>query len=159
MLDIPSISAVVAGVSVVVGVVFAIIQMRDAAKTRHTALIIQLNPALNVTANEVIDAISKVWNLEFKDFEEYLKKYGDPLADKALYTVTAYYDGLGFLFHKRLIDVDTIEYLLGGTSTGVWEKVKPIVEGMRQRNNLPELYKWLEYLAKEMERREQKTPS
>jgi hypothetical protein len=35
-MDIASISAAVAAISVVVGVIFAIFQMRDAARTRHT---------------------------------------------------------------------------------------------------------------------------
>ena len=153
-MDITSFSAVVAAISVVVGVIFAIFQMRDAAKTRHTELIIQLNPALKVTMSEVIENISKIWNMEFKDYKEYLENYGDPLSDKALHTVTGYYDGFGYLLYKRLIDIDTIEYIISGSSTNVWEKVKPIIEGMRKQYNLPELSKWFEYLNEEMQKRE-----
>ncbi len=155
-MDIASISAAVAAISVVVGVIFAIFQMRDAARTRHTGLIIQLNPALKVSMSEVIENISKIWNLEFKDYKEYLENYGDPLSDKALHTVTGYYDGLGFLLYKRLIDIDTIEYILSGSTAGVWEKLKPIIEGMRKQYNLPELSKWCEYLYNELQRREQR---
>lgn len=57
--------------------------------------------------------------------------------------------------HRRL-DVDTIEYLLGDSIIGVWEKVEPIVEGMRTQYNMPELYKWFEYLYKEIQKREQR---
>ena len=154
MLDIPTISALVATISVVVGVIFAIFQMRDAAKTRHTELIIKLNPALKVTMSELIEYISKIWNLEFKDYKEYLEKYGDPLSDKALHTITGYNDGLGYLLYKGLVDIDTIEYILSGSSSGVWEKLKPITEGMRRQYDLPELFKWFEYLTKEMQKRE-----
>ncbi len=154
-MDVASFSAVVAAISVVVGVIFAIFQMRDAARTRHTGLIIQLNPALKVTMSEVIEYISRIWNLEFKDYKEYLEKYGDPLSDKALHTTTGYYDGLGFLLYKRLIDIETIEYIVSGSSTGVWEKLKPITEGMRKHYNMPELFKWFEYLYEEMLKREQ----
>ena len=42
MLDIPSISAVVAGIGVIVGVVFAILQLRDLVKTRQTDLFMRL---------------------------------------------------------------------------------------------------------------------
>ena len=63
-----SFSAVVAAINVVVGVIFAIFQMRDAARTRHTELIIQLNPALKVPMNEILDAVNKVWNLEYTDY-------------------------------------------------------------------------------------------
>ncbi len=159
IVDVASFSAAVAALSVVVGVIFAIFQMRDAAKTRHTGLIIQLNPALKVTISEVIECVSRIWNLEFKDYSEYLKNYGDPLSDKALHTVTTYYDGLGFLLHKRLIDVDTIEYILSGSTTGVWEKLKPIIEGMRKQYNIPELFEWFEYLYNELQRREQRLQS
>ncbi|NIO36647.1 hypothetical protein GTO27_02980 [Candidatus Bathyarchaeota archaeon] len=106
--------------------------------------------------NEVIEDISKLWNLKFKDYNEYLENYGDPLSDKALHTITGYYDGLGFLLHKRLIDIETIEYILSGSSTNVWEKLKPITEGMRKQYNLPELSKWFEYLYNELQRREQR---
>lgn len=103
-MDVASISAAVAAISVVVGVIFAIFQMRDAAKTRHTGLIIQLNPALKVTMSEVIEYISKIWNLKFKDYKEYLENYGDPLSDKALHTITGYYDGRArfFIFGLKL---------------------------------------------------------
>ena len=155
-MDVTSFSAIVAAISVVVGVIFAIFQMRNAAKTRHAELIIQLNPALKVTMGEVIEYISRIWNLEFRDYKEYLENYGDPLSDKALHTITGYYDGLGFLLYKRLIDVETIEYILSGSTTGVWEKLKPITEGMRKHYNSPELFKWFEYLYKELRMREQR---
>ncbi len=156
MLDIPSISAIVAAISVAVGVIFAIFQMRDAAKTRHTGLIIQLNPALKVTMSELIEYISKIWNLEFKDYKEYQEKYGDPLSDKALHTITGYNDGLGFLLHKRLINIETIEYILSGSTTGLWKKLKLIIEGMRKQYNMPKLFEWFEYLYNEMKKREQR---
>jgi hypothetical protein len=56
--------------------------------------------------------------------------------------------------HKQLIDIETIEYILSGSSTGVWEKLKPIIEGVRKQYNLPELSKWFEYLYEEMQKRE-----
>ena len=155
-MDVTSFSAVVAAISVVAGVIFAIFQMRDAAKTRHTGLIVQLNPALKVPMTEIIEAVNRIWTLEFKDYSEYRANYGEPLADAALWTTTGYYDGLGYLLSKRLIDVDTIEYLLSGSSTGVWEKLKPIVDGTRTEYNMPELFKWFEYLYEELRRREQR---
>ena len=154
-MDITSFSAAVAAISVLVGVIFAIFQMRDAAKTRHTGLIIQINPALNITMKEVIESVSKILNMEFKNYEDYMDKYGDPLSDIALHTITGYNDGLGYLLHKGLIDIETIEYILSGSTKSLWEKLKPITEGMRKQYNLPELSKWFEYLYKELQKREQ----
>ena len=107
--------------------------------------------------SEVIESYSKIMNLEFKDYKEYLEKYGDPLSDTALQLTTGYNDGFGFLLHKQLIDIETIDYILVGSTIGLWEKLKPLIEGMRKHNNLPELSKWFEYLYNELKKREQTT--
>ncbi|UCE37482.1 MAG: hypothetical protein JSW00_18840 [Thermoplasmata archaeon] len=146
-----SISAIIAAISVVVGVIFAILQMRQATKMRYTGLVIQLNPALRTSINDLIEA-SKIMDLEFENYEEYSEKYGKPTSDKALVTLAGYYDGLGFLLHKRLIAIDLIEYRnLAITST--WEKLKPIIIGLRKETGLPELFEWFEYLYNEITKR------
>lgn len=152
-MDVTSLSAVIAAISVVVGVIFAIFQMRDAAKTRHTGLIFQINPALNITMKEIIESISKILKMEFRDYEDFLEKYGDPLSDTALHIITGYNDGLGYLLYKGLIDIETIEYIVSGSTKMLWEKLIPITEGMRKDYNLPELSKWFEYLYKELQKR------
>jgi hypothetical protein len=92
----------------------------------------------------------KIWSLEFNSYKEYLEKYGNPMSDKAIVTIASYYDGLGFLLYKRLItDIDIIEYFTEGAIIQIWEKLKPIIVGMRKATNSPELFKSLEYLYKE----------
>ncbi|MHA2313943.1 MAG: DUF4760 domain-containing protein [Candidatus Hermodarchaeia archaeon] len=152
-MDINLFSTIILDISIVAGVIFAIIQMRDATKTRHTGLVVQLNPALQASANDLIEA-SKILNREFNSYEEYIEKYGDPLFDKAFITIAAYYDGLGFLLHKRLIDVEIIEYILTGGITGAWKKLQPLIIEMRKDRHLPELLKWFEYLYEEMKKPE-----
>jgi len=150
IMDITSLSAIVAAISVVVGVIFAILQMRHATKMRHTELVIQLNPALKANINDLIEASKRIWSLKFNSYEEYLEKYGNPMSDKAIVTIASYYDGLGFLLYKRLItDIDVIEYFTEGAILQIWEKLKPIIVGMRKAMNSPELFKSFEYLYKE----------
>ncbi len=149
-MDITSFSAIVAAISVVIGVIFAILQMRHTTRMRHTELVIQLNPALKANINDLIEASKKIWSLEFNSYEEYLEKYGNPMFDKAIVTIASYYDGLGFLLYKRLItDIDIIEYFTEGSIIQIWEKLKPIIVGMRKAMNSPELFKSFEYLYKE----------
>jgi hypothetical protein len=152
-MDITLLSTILLDISILAGVVFAIIQMRHATNTQNTGLVIQLNPALQASANDLI-AASKILTLEFTSYEDYLDKYGDPLYDKSFITISAYYDGLGFLLHKRLIDSDIIEYILTGGITSAWKKLKPLIIAMRKDRNLPELLKWFEYLYEEMKKPE-----
>jgi len=150
-MDITSLSAIVAAISVVVAVIFAILQMRHATKTRTTGLVIQLNPGLRASVTELMDA-SKILKLQFNSYEGYLEKFGDPMSDKALITLASYYDGLGFLLYKRLIDMEIIEYLGRYAIANIWEKLKPIITGMRKDIGWPDLFEWFEYLYKEMQK-------
>jgi len=77
MLDIPSISAVVATFGVIVGVVLAILELRNIAKTRQMELIMSIYSRL--WTREFIDASEKMRTREFKDYDGYIKKHG--LAD------------------------------------------------------------------------------
>ena len=152
MIDLANLSIVIVTVSVIIGVIIAIFELRDLAQSRHMELIIKLNPSLNVSSSELFEALPDVWNRKFNDYNEYLKKYGEPVSDRAFHIIAGYLDGIGFLLNKRLIDVETVDYLLGGSHT-IWEKIEPIVEGMRKQQDMPELYKWFEYLYEEMKRR------
>ena len=150
-MDIPSLSIIVASISVVVAVIFTISSMRHATKTRQTGLVIQLNSALRASVNDLVEA-GQILNLEFNTYKEYLNKHGDPFSNKAFITLAAYYDGLGFLLYKRLIDIEIIKYIVSGAVTINWEKLEPVIEGMRKDQKLPELFEWFEYLYKEMKK-------
>ena len=94
---------------------------------------------------------------EFKDYDGYMKKHG--VAD--LMQVSGLFEGLGFLLHRRFLDIDLVRELLSESTKMTWEKVKPMVEDARkqlsQRKSgeyIP-VYQWWEYLYKELKKREQ----
>ena len=156
------VSTALAALSVLVGVIFAIFQMRDAARARHTELIIELNPALKIGVDEISEFLPRVWSLDYEDFDDFVEKYGEPIGQlsttatqKAFYVITEYFNGLGFLLHRGLIDIDEIEYLLSGSISEIWGRVRPVIEGMRTRYSMPNLSEWFEYLHERMLQREQ----
>jgi len=162
--DIAAVSTVIAAISVVVGVIFAIFQMRDAARTRHTGLIIELNPSLRVSHSEMTEAQSKLLSLEYEDYDDFKKKYGELWsegeAQKAIGVMGGYFEGMGFLLHRQLVDIGIVDYVTGGFE-GVrmlWDKVKPILEGFGKEYNLPRPFQWTEYLYNELQKREQMLP-
>jgi hypothetical protein len=65
--------------------------------------------------------------MKYDSLSIYARDYGDPLADQALHAVTGYYDGMGYLLYKQLIGIETIDYVISGSSIAVWEKVQPVV--------------------------------
>jgi len=156
MLDIPSISAIVAAIGVIIGVIFAVLQLRDLVKTRKTDLVIRLYSTYG--SREFQEAWVETLRLEFKDYHDYLKKYG-ATSEKPVYTsvnmVAAYFEGIGILLRRRLIDIALVDDLLSSDIVLTWHKMKPIVEGWRKQFNRPQISEWFEYLYDEMQKREQ----
>ena len=143
MLDITSISAIVTVFSVMVGVVFAIVELRNINKTRQMQLIMSIYSLFST--REYIDAWEKIRTREFKDYEGYVEKHG--LAD--FMQVASLFEGLGFLLHRRFLDIDTVRELLNKSTKMTWEKVKPMIEDARKstiitimKNILPPDYVW-----------------
>ena len=150
MLDIPSISAVVAATGVLVGVTLAYLEVRSLAETRRTDLVISLYRDFG--NKDYQKAWQTVIRSEYKDYSDYVEKYG---LDEA-YQVVMLFEGMGTLLHMKLIDIVLVQHLISGPIESTWEKMKPIIEGHRQQINQPQFCEWFEYLYNEMQKREQR---
>jgi len=149
MLDIPSISGILAAVGVIVGVVFTVLQLRDLVKTRQTDLVMRLYSTYG--SKEFQDALWKLEAREYKDYKDYEKKYG--LSE--VVEVGTFFEGIGVLLKRKLIDISLVDDLFTAPTKLAWEKTKPLAEDMRKHFNAPTVYEWFEYLYNEMKKREQ----
>ena len=158
MLDLSSINAIsgiLAAIGVMVGIGFATLQLRDLVKTRQTALIMGLYSTFLGT--EIQEADLKVMATEFEDYNDFVEKYGSFTSGKPIHKAIrlfgAFHEGIGVLLHRKLIDIGVISELY--TVRLRWEKMKPLVEGLRKHFNEPKMYEWFEYLYNETQKREQ----
>jgi hypothetical protein len=158
MVGITEISAVVAAAGVLVGVVYYILDIRRQKQVRQTDLLVRISPWLNISSNELQAAIVRTLNLEFADYDDFVKRYGKIHSDKpeqtAFLTVGNYFEGLGLLAKRGLVDVDLIYEFWTGDIADIWNKIKPLIEGMRKESKFPIALN-IEYLYNEMKRREQ----
>jgi hypothetical protein len=164
VLTIEMISIVVAAISVVIGVINSIIVSRRAAKTAQTTLetrqaqfFMQIFEQFHEPEfyNKLADFLT--WN--WKDYDDYMKKYGPEKNPKAWYSsgsVAAFFEGIGVLVYQNLIDVDLVGELMSRHVIRFWEKMEPISKEMRRRFNLPRIDEKIEYLYNEMVKREQR---
>jgi hypothetical protein len=150
MVDITEISAIVAAAGVLVGVVYYILEIRNQTKIRQTDLLVRLFS--NMINKDWLEAWEKVRDREISDYGEYKEKYGFVEANQ----VYLFYDQLGRLLQKGLIDIDILP-LETGQIINAWGKLKPIIEGSRERFNEPKLGYGFEYLYEEVKKREQQT--
>jgi len=158
MVDIQTVSIAVASASVIAGVAYYAFQIRHQTRTRRTDLVWRMSQTMY--ADDYREAILKVLNLDFKDYEDFVKKYGPYLSDsptmKALTKINVLYASLGDLVAKKLLDFELVCGVFGTACCRAWEKVKPIIEGYRTASNQPTYLSDFEYLYNEIKKREQK---
>jgi len=163
MVDITEISAIVAAAGVLAGVVYYVLQMRNQTRIRKTDLIVRINPWFNISPKELIEYANTVLALEYKDYDDFVQKYGSLYGGKpeanALRTMLNWADGLGMLLKRNLVDIDIVLDSYGGIAQLFWEKVKPLVEGYRKDTHYAHHYERVEYLCSEIEKREQQLAS
>ncbi len=159
-----SISSIAAAVGVLIGLTLTVQELRQLSKQRQTDLLVRLAPWLNMNSNELLQAYVKVLNLEFKDYGDFVEKYGQPLAEKpeqmAIMTVGNYFEAVGTLLRRELLDLDLVWDYWGETFLTMWRtKYKAYVEGVRKEFNQPEFADNQEYLFEEMQKKEQQLAS
>jgi len=159
MVDLQTVPIVIASASVVAGVVYYVLQLRHQTKIRQTDLAMRLYSTWGT--KEFRDILMEVHSLEFKDYEDFVKKYGPWLskgpAQTAIFTVATYFQTVGFLLYRKIIDISFIYDLFGFLGVKLyWEKTKPVIMGLREQFNDAKVFVWFEYLYNEMEKREQR---
>ena len=96
--------------------------------------------------------------MEFDNYNDFMKEHGPISSGKpasiAILMVAGFYESVGVLFHRKLIDISLDEELLPVEMS--WEKIKPVVVGWRKQVNEPRVAEWFEYLYNEMQKREQR---
>jgi hypothetical protein len=153
--DIQTVSVLVASASVVAGVIYYIIEIVHQRKLRQTDLVLRLYSTYN--SREFAEAVQRCLTIEYKDHEDLVKKYGlipsvnpDQIAFRM---VSGFFEEVGLLLSRGLLDTDLVADLF--TVNPFWEKIKPVIEGLRKQFNEPGLFCYFEYLYNEMRKREQ----
>ena len=149
MVDIQTVSIAIASASVVAGIVYYALQLRNQTKIRKTDLLVRLYSTMST--KDWLEAWEKFRDREILDYDEYKEKYGLVEFNE----VFLFFDQVGSLLQKGLIDIDLVPFRAGQVEI-TWEKMKPMIEGARKRFNEPEFGYDAEYLANEMKKRERK---
>jgi hypothetical protein len=159
MVDIQTVSVMLASASVIAGVVYYALQIRDQTRIRKTDLTIRLYSRLH--SNEFDDAYPRIMSLEFKDYEDFVKRYGrrhsgkSPEIDKAISTVCGFFELVGTLLYRKHIDLGLVYDVFGiAMIKEVYEKTNPLTVGVRRERNEPGVGVGFEYLYNELLRKE-----
>ena len=155
IVDLTEISTIVATAGVLVGVIYYILGIQHQAQTRQTDLVMRLYATFS--SNEFQDAWTKVKKRarEFDDIDdihEFEEKVGGL---REFNQVSLFFEGVGILLKRRIVDGTLIDDLFGGAIARAWETVRTGIIRGRQQQNDPTIYYYFEYLYNEMKKREQ----
>ncbi len=157
MVDIQTVSIAIASASIVIAVVYYILQIQHQKKMRQTDLVTHLSRDIALD-REALDAYVDIVEAEFEDYDDFVKKYGKFISKnqvpRSFMMMGNFYEQIGVLLRNRLIDASLVDQLFPVSTT--WEKMKPLVEGVRKEYHDPTVFEWFEYLYNEIEKREQK---
>jgi len=153
MVDIQTVSIAVASASVVAGIIYYSLQIRHQTKARQTDLVVRLYTTFG--GKEMRQTWERVTTREDVGFSTYQSKFG--LSD--VNEIGWFFEGVGVLLHKKLIDIAVVDDLFSSPIKISWEKLKPIAEGERKHYGRPQIWEWWEYLYNEMKKREQQLSS
>jgi hypothetical protein len=158
VVDITEISAMVAAAGVLVGVVYYILEIRHQNKMKQIDFIVRLYSTYG--SKEFHDLLMEIHSLQFNDYDDFVKKYGQWLskgsAQTAIFVVSTFFTEIGTFVFRSLIDLDFFCDIFGYTSVKWnWEAVKPVILGVREQFHDPKVFYPFEFLYNEVKKREQ----
>jgi len=157
-----AVSYIMGSLGVFVAAVYYIYNVRTSQKTarttletRQTQLFMQLFAQYN-NKDFMQDYAKVAYDIEYENLEEWTRKYGST-ADREAWAswarVGRFFDGVGILVRRGLIDVDLVMDELRELILFSWDKMKPWVYEVRMEMNSPQTWENFEYLAEETRKR------
>jgi hypothetical protein len=152
MIEIQTILTYLGLISIPVGVVYHILTLRNQSRTRQAQLFMQLFDRY-LQKTHWRDGY-ELLQMEWTDLDDFFSKYDSSVNMdnfEKRYRAWSFFDGMGMLLKKGLVDREMIYYLMGGYGAyWSWEKFKDVIIESRKLINSPDHFAMFEYLAEEM---------
>jgi hypothetical protein len=140
---------------VIGGVVFAIIQIRQFRRQRLEIAAIEL--ARSFQNAEFTRAHTFVLGLPGQVDATKLRAQS-PDAESLAMVVSITFESVGVMVFHRVVPIQIVEELMGGTVRSCWHKLSPWIEGIRAEQQRPEMHEWFQWLADRLAERAQTEP-
>jgi hypothetical protein len=144
----------VAATGVLVAAIYYIFNMRATLQTRQALLFTQYLNNMDRAYWDKFEEIRIKW--QWTDYDDFISKYGpDANPDEWLNLMYTLYpfEQLGILMKQGVFDPPMMYHQLGSFIIGLWEKVEPVLNEYRKRNDAGKLNEYTEdfyYVMKEM---------
>ena len=139
-------SIVSAAAGIIIGMFRGLLELRSINKTRQAELFMRLYN--NWNSIEFSKQRHEMWRMEWNDYDDFRKKYNlrnNPEAWAAYNSAGRFYEGLGVLVHRKLIDISWMYDTMAEDVIYFWDKFKEYTKTTRE-DRVPEAWLFVEYL-------------
>ena len=89
--------------------------------------------------------------------EELRQRSGD--AEAFAMVVSTTFESIGVMVYRRILPIEIVEELMGGTIVSFWGKLEAWIETLREEQNRLDAHAWFQWLAAQLAQREQQGSS
>ena len=145
-----NLAEVLGAIAVVGGVAFAVIQIRQFRQQRLEAASVEL--VRSFQSADFNRALTRLLDLPHGASAIELREHGPDAEIEAMILSTTF-ESIGVLIYNRILPIELVEQLIGGTVVSVWKKLEPWVADLRREQGRTDTHEWFQWLAEQLERR------
>ena len=142
--------SIAASLAVIIGVIIALLQLRNQQRLRQLDIVMRLYSSFG--EEDFVRHYHRVASWKYKTYAAYGKK--NSLDDYvSLVVVSVFFENMGLLLKRGLAPIDLLDDLLSGPILEAWPKARPIWVGLRKEHDHPAWAEWFEFFHDAMVRR------
>jgi len=151
--DVQTVSILIASISVIGSAVYYLLETRHQRRIRQTESIIRFSPWFSIDAKGIQEAIGNVHSTQYTDYNDYLSKYAGKPEQISLKLLGNYFEGIGLLVSKKLVEEDLVFDFWGDVAESVWDENEKVINGMRKDCGTPYTFEYWELLVKAIKKK------
>ena len=154
-MELTTIFDVIKTISVVIGILYGIIQLRQyqSDRRRESALLVLNSFQTPNFMRGLMEVVQMPDGLDMRGVRDHL---GDNL--EVAMSVLLTFERIGVLVFQGELTLDIVDDALSGPIMISWQKLAETVEEIRTAQNRETSFEWYQWLAERMAEREKKTP-
>jgi hypothetical protein len=157
-----SVSYIAGALGVCVAAVFYVLNLRISQRNMREAeenkkIQLSINIAEKFGSKEFRRDYVTLWQLDWKDVNDFMKKYDDSVKNEGVkelfaqrYSVWLAYDNVGYLLRKGLVDDEVVFNSAGSDSVVIWGRYWSMIDYYRRTELGQKFLENFEFLARSM---------
>ena len=146
-MDISAVSELVAVLAVLFGIIFGLVQLRQAMQARRNQAAVDI--VRTVQTQEVRRAVARILKLP-NDVDPQIVRSNPELLADAL-AVDSACEMWGCMVFEKVVDHRMLDRMVGGWVRGTWRRLRLWVESERTENRNPNVGEWWQWLFELLE--------